>query len=182
MFPAVVHARRRNIRSPDRIVNDSHHRLPSDGIMPHSLSPRKSASSDVPSPHATAVGSSWMLRRVARSAEHAESAAQEHAEKVVPTASSTINPSQLRYRRGHYGFNANSHTNDRAVALACVTPAALCRSLHSHARSQVSHSIAPISQKGQGLACDSPCLTEHKSFSPQSSSSCARSRTIWTQR
>jgi hypothetical protein len=130
MFPAVVHARRRNIRTPERRISDMKRRSPSDGIFPHSLSPRKfSPAADPPSDVAT-VGS-WMLRTDLHSRSHSQTANHETSNDRIcdvearhrAASSLPSSPSQPPRRQGHYGFNATAHTNDRAVALACVMPA-----------------------------------------------------------
>jgi hypothetical protein len=130
MFPAVVHARRRNIRTPERRISDMKHRSPSDGILPHSLSPRKISPAADPSSDVATVGS-WMLRTELLSRSHAQTANQEASNErncdgeARHRASTSLpsSPNQLPRRQGHYGFNATAHTNDRAVALACVMPA-----------------------------------------------------------
>ena len=132
MFPAVVNARRRNIRTPERRVSDMKHRSPADGIFPHSLSPTKLASASDSQSNVATVGS-WMLRRGSPSTDHPQSADQDITEAAAMDSKAqfrSINhagtsPSQNRHRQGHYGFNATAHTNDRAVALACVASATL---------------------------------------------------------
>jgi hypothetical protein len=134
MFPAVVNARRRNIRTPERRVSDMKHRSPANGMLPHSLSPTKLASASDSESNVATVGS-WMLRRGSPSTDHPQSAGQDIGHVFTEAAAldskaqfRSINHagtslSQNRHRQGHYGFNATAHTNDRAVALACVASA-----------------------------------------------------------
>ena len=130
MFPAVVHARRRNIRTPERRVSQMQRRSPSDGIMPHSLSPEKGVTLTEPFSSAATVGSSWMLRYDTRAEVHAEIPPRIPEDSRAATTNLLGNllgsPGQLRHRQEHYGFNPTAHTNDRAVALACVAAKAVC--------------------------------------------------------
>lgn len=120
MFPAVVRARRRNIHAPDKHLSGAQRRPPSDGTQPHSPSPGQSATSCETSPEAMAEGRSWMLRRDAHGVENPGAPAQEYKAKSQIATSCITGLSQNRNRQAHNGFNATCHTNDRAVALACV--------------------------------------------------------------
>jgi hypothetical protein len=120
MFPAVVRARRRNIRATENLKLGSQCRSPSDATLPHSSSSPKNASSAEQSPEAVAVASNSMLRRETQSLEKSETVTQGCAGRTQPATSGTMYPSQHRNRQGHSCFNATSHTNDHAVALACV--------------------------------------------------------------
>lgn len=137
MFPAVIHARRRNIRTPERRVSDMQRRSPSDGILPRSLSPRKSPSAELSS-DAVTVGSSWILRRASgtESSNHPHAGTPPQGSVSLPRAATNGGFSPSRHGQGHYGFNATAHTNDRAVALACDPasrlPCAASRPLLTH--------------------------------------------------
>ena len=127
MFPAVVHARRRNIRTPERRVSEMQRRSPSDGIMPHSVSPEKGVTLTEPFSSAATVGSSWMLRCDTRAEVHTEVPQRIPEDSRAATTKLLGSlPGQLRHRQEHYGFNPTAHTNDRAVALACVAARAVC--------------------------------------------------------
>jgi len=88
-------------------------RPPTDGILPHSLSPRKGTTSTEPPSAAATVGSSWMLRFDER-----EGAREHVVASTSPETNFLGSPGKLRHRQEHYGFNPTNHTNDRAVALA----------------------------------------------------------------
>jgi hypothetical protein len=124
MFPVVADARKRNIRTPERRINgwQRFSVSPSDGILPHSLSPGELESSveqeERLEPDIARVGSSWMLHRIRHFNEREVTAVQTSLENSC--ANKKIGCNSSHGRGGHYGFNATVHTSDRAVALACV--------------------------------------------------------------
>ena len=188
MFPAVAQARRRNIRTPERRVSDMQRRSPSDGILRHSLSPRKSPSAELSS-DAVTVGSSWMLRRAsgAESSEHPRACALPQGSVSLPLAVTNGGLSPSRHGQGHYGFNATAHTNDRAVALACDSasrlPCAASRPHCSRTRTQVPHPIAPLLEERQAgalVACPSSRAAQH-AIAPAAAPR-ARARAVRPQR
>ncbi len=166
MFPAVIHARRRNIRTPERRVSDMQRRSPSDGILPHSLSPRKSPSAELSS-DAVTVGSSWILRRASgtESSNHPHAGTPPQGSVSLPRAATNGGFSPSRHGQGHYGFNATAHTNDRAVALACDPASRAASHPHfSHTRMQVPHPIAPLLEERQAgalVACPFSRAPQH---------------------